>query len=37
MRYSVLLVEDHRDIAETVGEYLESKNYIVDYALPAYT
>ncbi|MFT4563889.1 MAG: DNA-binding response OmpR family regulator [Gammaproteobacteria bacterium] len=32
MQYSVLLVEDHRDIAETVGEYLESKNYIVDYA-----
>lgn len=32
MQYSVLLVEDHRDIAETVGAYLESKNYIVDYA-----
>jgi DNA-binding response OmpR family regulator len=29
---NVLLVEDHRDIAETVGEYLESKDYVVDYA-----
>jgi DNA-binding response OmpR family regulator len=32
MQHSVLLVEDHRDIAETVGAYLETKNYIVDYA-----
>ncbi|MFP6682656.1 MAG: response regulator transcription factor [Gammaproteobacteria bacterium] len=31
-RRNVLLVEDHRDIAEMVGEYLESKDYIVDYA-----
>jgi len=29
---NVLLVEDHRDIAEMVGAYLESKDYIVDYA-----
>ena len=29
---NVLLVEDHRDIAEMVGEYLESKDYVVDYA-----
>ena len=29
---SILLVEDHRDLAETVGMYLESQNYIVDYA-----
>jgi len=29
---NVLLVEDHRDIAEMVGEYLESKDYAVDYA-----
>lgn len=29
---SVLLVEDHRDIAEMVGEYLESKDYVIDYA-----
>ena len=28
----VLLIEDHRDIAEMVGAYLESKDYIVDYA-----
>ena len=32
MQHSVLLVEDHRDIAETVGAYLDSKDYIVDYA-----
>ncbi len=31
-RRNVLLVEDHRDIAEMVGEYLESKDYVVDYA-----
>lgn len=29
---NILLVEDHRDIAEIVGEYLESKDYVVDYA-----
>jgi DNA-binding response OmpR family regulator len=28
----VLLVEDHRDLAETVGDYLESKGYVVDFA-----
>jgi DNA-binding response OmpR family regulator len=28
----VLLIEDHRDIAEMVEAYLESKDYIVDYA-----
>ncbi|MGR9089035.1 MAG: response regulator transcription factor [Gammaproteobacteria bacterium] len=31
-QHSVLLVEDHRDIAEMVGEYLESKSYVIDYA-----
>lgn len=31
-QHSVLLVEDHRDIAEMVGEYLELKDYVVDYA-----
>ncbi len=31
--HSVLLVEDHRDIAEMVGEYLESKAYVIDYAV----
>ena len=29
---SVLLVEDHQELAETVGSYLEATNYIVDYA-----
>lgn len=29
---NVLLVEDHRDIAEMVGQYLESRDYVVDYA-----
>jgi DNA-binding response OmpR family regulator len=29
---SVLLIEDHRDIAEMVGSYLEAKGYTVDYA-----
>jgi len=32
-QHSVLLVEDHRDIAEMVGEYLESKAYVIDYAV----
>jgi len=31
-QFNVLLVEDHRDIAEMVGEYLESKDYVIDYA-----
>ncbi len=29
---AVLLIEDHRDIAEMVYDYLESKGYMVDYA-----
>jgi DNA-binding response OmpR family regulator len=29
---TILLVEDHRDLAETVGLFLESQNYTVDYA-----
>lgn len=29
---SVLLIEDHRDIAEMIVGYLETKNYTVDYA-----
>jgi DNA-binding response OmpR family regulator len=28
----ILLVEDHRDIAEMIGAYLENQGYIVDYA-----
>jgi DNA-binding response OmpR family regulator len=34
---SVLLVEDHPDLAETVGAYLESSGYIVDYAADGLT
>ncbi len=30
--YQILLVEDHADLAETVGEYLESSGHLVDYA-----
>ena len=30
--FAVLLVEDHRELAETVGTFLEAQNYIVDYA-----
>ena len=29
---NILLVEDHADLAETVGDYLEAKGYAVDYA-----
>ncbi len=29
---TVLLVEDNRELSETVGTYLESQNYTVDYA-----
>jgi len=29
---SILLVEDHPDLAETVGDYLEAKGYLVDFA-----
>lgn len=29
---NILLVEDHPDLAETVGDYLEAKGYSVDYA-----
>ena len=28
----ILLVEDHRDLAETVGDFLESRNFMVDFA-----
>jgi DNA-binding response OmpR family regulator len=31
-RNTVLLVEDHHELAETVGAYLESSGYVVDYA-----
>ncbi len=33
MTYSVLLVEDHKELAATTGEYLELCGYIVDYAM----
>ncbi len=34
---SLLLVEDHRDIAEMVHGYLESQGYVVDYAADGVT
>ena len=34
---TVLLVEDHADIAEMVGAYLENRGYIVDYAADGIT
>jgi len=34
---SVLLIEDHADIAEMVGAYLESRDYIIDYAADGIT
>lgn len=35
--YSLLLVEDHRDIAEMVVEYMESQGFVVDYAADGIT
>jgi len=32
MSGKILLVEDHQDLAETVGDYLESRGYVVDFA-----
>ena len=34
---NVLLIEDHADIAEMVGAYLENRDYIVDYAADGIT
>ena len=34
---SVLLIEDHRDIAEMVGAYLEARGHLVDYAADGVT
>ena len=34
---SILLIEDHADIAEMVGVYLENREYIVDYAADGIT
>ena len=34
---NVLIVEDHADIAEMVGAYLEDRDYIVDYAADGVT
>ena len=34
---SVLLIEDHRDIAEMVGDFLASRGYTVDYAADGVT
>ena len=33
----VLIVEDHRDIAENIGDYLEPKGYTVDFAADGVT
>ncbi len=35
--FSVLLVEDHRPLAETTGAYLEAAGYVVDYAADGLT
>jgi len=32
MRGKVLLVEDHADLAETVGDYLDRQGFVVDFA-----
>ncbi len=37
MSYSLLLVEDHKELAATTGEYLELCGYIVDYAMDGNT
>ncbi|MEM7048782.1 MAG: response regulator transcription factor [Acidobacteriota bacterium] len=29
----ILVVEDHRDLAETIGDYLESRGHRIDYAM----
>jgi len=34
---SVLLIDDHADIAEMVGAYLENRDYIIDYAADGIT
>ena len=34
---NVLLVEDHQELAEAVGEYLEASQCIVDYAADGLT
>jgi len=34
---SLLLIEDHRDIAEMVGSFLEERGYILDYAADGVT
>ncbi len=34
---TVLVVEDHKELAETVGAYLEASSYIVDYAADGLT
>ncbi len=35
--YTVLLVEDHKELAATTGEYLEDCDFIVDYAMDGIT
>jgi len=33
----ILLIEDHRDIAEMIGDYLETRGFLVDYAADGIT
>ena len=34
---NILLIEDHHDIADMVCEFMESRNYIMDYAADGVT
>jgi len=34
---SILIIEDHKDLAATIGEYLEHSGFIVDYAMDGIT
>ena len=36
-KLNILLVEDHKELAETIGEYLTHSGYTVDYAMNGLT
>jgi len=36
-RLTVLLVEDHRPLAESIGAYLEAVGFVIDYAADGLT
>ena len=36
-QYQILLAEDHRPLAESVGAYLEAVGFVVDYAADGLT